>query len=58
LIATINFIDPFRNQQTNSYTYGKNFEVHSFSGTRTKNYRFSLGYSLTKAAKKKQVLKK
>jgi outer membrane receptor protein involved in Fe transport len=58
LIATINFIDPFRNQQTNSYTYGKNFEVHSFSGTRTKNYRFSLGYSLTKAAKKKPLPKK
>lgn len=58
LTATINFIDPFRNQQTNSYTYGKNFEVYSFTGTRTKNYRFSLGYSLTKLPKKKTIPKK
>jgi outer membrane receptor protein involved in Fe transport len=58
LTATINFIDPFRNQQTNSYTYGKNFEVYSFTGTRTKNYRFSLGYSLTKLPKKKPIPKK
>jgi hypothetical protein len=53
LIVTANFIDPFRNQQTNSYTYGKNFEVHSYNSTQTKNYRLSIGYSFVKKAKKK-----
>jgi hypothetical protein len=52
LIVTANFIDPFRNQQTNSYTYGKNFEVYSFSSTHTRNYRLSLAYHFTKKAKK------
>jgi outer membrane receptor protein involved in Fe transport len=52
LIVTANFIDPFRNQQTNSYTYGKNFELYSFSSTHTRNYRLSLGYHFTKKAKK------
>jgi len=53
LIVTANVIDPFRNQITNSYTYGTNFEVHSYNSTQTKNYRLTIGYSLTKAAKKK-----
>ncbi|TMI66352.1 MAG: TonB-dependent receptor [Bacteroidetes bacterium] len=57
LVVTLNCIDPFRNQQTNSYTYGKNFEVHSYNATQTKNYRLSLGYSFTKKAKKKTVKK-
>jgi hypothetical protein len=52
-IVTLNFIDPFRNQVTNSYTYGTNFEVHSSSTTQTKNYRVTLAYNFTKAAKKK-----
>ena len=52
-IVTLNFIDPFRNQITNSYTYGTNFEVRSFNTTQTKNYRVTLAYSFTKAAKKK-----
>ena len=54
LIVTLNFIDPFRNQVTNSYTYGTNFEVRSFSTTQTKNYRLTLAYNFTKAAKKKK----
>ena len=53
LTVTLNFIDPFRNQITNSYTYGTNFEVHSSSTTQTKNYRVTLAYNFTKAAKKK-----
>jgi hypothetical protein len=52
-IVTLNFIDPFRNQVTNSYTYGTNFEVKSSSTTQTKNYRVTLAYNFTKAAKKK-----
>ena len=52
-IVTLNFIDPFRNQITNSYTYGTNFEVRSSSTTQTKNYRVTLAYNFTKAVKKK-----
>jgi len=52
-IVTINVIDPFRNQVTNSYTYGTNFEVKSSNTTQTKNYRVTLAYNFTKAAKKK-----
>jgi len=52
-IVTLNFIDPFRNQVTNSYTYGTNFEVKSSNTTQTKNYRVTLAYNFTKAAKKK-----
>jgi hypothetical protein len=52
-IATINLIDPFRNQITSSYTYGTNFMVQSSSTTQTKNYRLTLAYNFTKAAKKK-----
>ena len=52
-IVTLNFIDPFRNQFTNSYTYGTNFEVRSSNTTQTKNYRVTLAYNFTKATKKK-----
>ena len=52
-MATVNLIDPFRNQVTNSYTYGTNFEVHSSNTTQTKNYRVTLAYNFTKATKKK-----
>ena len=54
LIVTANFIDPFRNQKTNTYTYGTNFTVHSFNTTQTKNYRLTLAYNFTKAQKKKK----
>jgi hypothetical protein len=46
--VTVNFIDPFRNQQTRSYTYGNNFEHYSFNNTQTKNYRLTLGYNFIK----------
>jgi outer membrane receptor protein involved in Fe transport len=52
-VVTMNFIDPLRNQKTNTYTYGKNFSAHSFNTTQTKNYRVTAAYSFTKAAKKK-----
>jgi len=51
-IITFNFIDPFRNQQTKSFTYGKNFEVNSYNTTTTKNFRLTLGYNFSKKAKK------
>src|SRR5688572_1768276 len=52
-IVTLNFIDPFRNQVTKSYTYGKNFELQSSSTTETKNYRITLAYNFTRTTKKK-----
>ena len=52
-IVTMNFIDPFRNQQTEGFTYGTNFELRSFNTTQTRNYRLTLGYNFTKAAKRK-----
>jgi hypothetical protein len=52
-IVTLNFIDPFRNQVTNSYTYGTNFEIRSSNTTQTKNYRVTLAYNFTKSPKKK-----
>ena len=52
-IVTLNFIDPFRNQVTNSYTYGTNFEVHSSSTTQTKNYRLTLAYNFAKSPTRK-----
>lgn len=58
LITTLNFIDPFRNQITSSYTYGSNFEVRSNNTTQTKNYRLTVAYVFTKAAKKPLSKKK
>jgi len=50
LIATLNFIDPFRNQQRSSRTYGSNFELQSFNSTQTKNVRLTLVYNFVKPA--------
>ncbi len=52
-IVTINVIDPFRDQKTNRFTYGKNFEVSSYNKTLTRNYKISLAYNFIKIAKKK-----
>jgi outer membrane receptor protein involved in Fe transport len=52
LAVTLNMIDPFFWQQTRVYTYGPGFAVESYNATRTSNFRLSLGYSLTKPAKK------
>lgn len=52
LVITINAIDPFVQQRNRSYTYGTNFNLESFSTTNTRNYRLSVAYNFTKAAKK------
>lgn len=57
LFITVNIIDPFRNQQNKSYTYGPNFNLESFSTTRTRNYRISVAYNFSKNVKKKGVTK-
>ncbi len=51
LVVTLNFIDPFRDQQNESFTYGTNFELRSFNATQSKNFRLTLAYSFTNAVK-------
>ncbi len=51
-IVTLNFIDPFRQQQNKNFTYGSNFSLESFSTTNTRNYRIVLSYVFSKKAKK------
>lgn len=55
LTITANIIDPFL-QENRSYTYGPNFSLQSFSTAQTRNFRLSVGYNLTKTAKKKVVV--
>ncbi len=57
LTITINIIDPFL-QENKTITYGKNFELKSFSTAQTRNFRLSLGYNFMKKAKKKAGLPK
>jgi hypothetical protein len=56
LVITINAIDPLSNQQRRIFTYGTNFNLESYSNTRTRNFRLSLAYNFTKTQKKKPVL--
>jgi len=52
LYVTVNAIDPFRQQQIRRYTYGSNFNLESYSSTRTRSYRLNLSYVFVKTAKK------
>jgi hypothetical protein len=52
LTLTLNLIDPLTQQQNRSFTYGNNFAVENFSTTQTRNYRLSVGYSLSKSIRK------
>ncbi len=57
LTVTINTIDPFVQQRNRSFTYGTNFNLESYSSTRTRNYRLSLAYLFSNAPKKKPPVK-
>jgi hypothetical protein len=48
LTATLNIVDPFLQQENRSFTYGSNFDLESFSTTRTRNFRLALGYSFSR----------
>ena len=50
-ITTLNFIDPFRQQQYSSYTTGSNFNLESHSRTQTRNVRVTLAYVFNNAKK-------
>lgn len=56
LLITVNMIDPFANQQRRIFTYGTNFNLESYSSTRTRNFRLSIAYNFTKTAQKKPVV--
>ncbi len=55
-IVSLNIIDPFRQQQNKTFTYGNNFALESLSATNTRNYRLGLSYVFSKKVKK--VVKK
>jgi hypothetical protein len=48
LIATINIIDPFQDQQRRTTTYATNFIQENYSLTQTRNFRLTLGYNFVK----------
>lgn len=57
LIVTVNAIDPFFQQQNHTFTYGTNgsgtdFVIENFNSTQTRNFRLTLGYSISKSTKK------
>jgi hypothetical protein len=56
LLITVNVIDPFANQQRRIFTYGTNFNLESYSNTRTRNFRISMAYNFTKTQKKKPII--
>ncbi|HYH14807.1 MAG TPA: outer membrane beta-barrel protein, partial [Flavisolibacter sp.] len=56
LTATLSIIDPFRQQQNRSFTYGKNFTIESFNSTRSRNIRLTVGYILNKVATPKKKI--
>jgi outer membrane receptor for ferrienterochelin and colicin len=51
IIATLNIIDPFFQQENHSFTYGTNFNLENFSRTATRNYRMSVAYVFKKTMK-------
>ncbi|MFN2440525.1 MAG: outer membrane beta-barrel family protein, partial [Chitinophagaceae bacterium] len=60
MTATLNIIDPFRQQQSKTFIYGTNFTLESFNTTQTKNIRLTLSYNFTnvKKPKNKEQLQK
>jgi len=52
LTITLNFIDPFREQQSKTFVYGSNFILENYNLTGTRNIRLSLSYNFNKSAKR------
>lgn len=55
LIATLNIIDPFQDQQSRVTTYTNSFVQENYSLTETRNYRFTIGYNFIKSPAKKNT---
>ncbi|MCW3073632.1 MAG: hypothetical protein JWP69_701 [Flaviaesturariibacter sp.] len=56
--VTLNIIDPFRQQNNRTFTYGPFFTVENYSATQTRNLRLSLAYNFTKPPPKKKAVDK
>ncbi|MBO9681326.1 MAG: TonB-dependent receptor [Flavisolibacter sp.] len=52
LTLTLNVIDPFTQQKNTTFTYGTNFNLENYSSTRSRNYRLTVGYNLSRTQKK------
>lgn len=57
LIVSASVIDPFRQQQNKVFTYAPNFNLESYSTTKTKNFRIAVSYLFSKKTKKKVPVK-
>jgi Outer membrane protein beta-barrel family/Carboxypeptidase regulatory-like domain len=53
MILALSIIDPLRQQQNKIFTYAGNFNLESYSTTKTKNFRIALSYIFSKKVKKK-----
>jgi hypothetical protein len=58
LNVSLNVIDPFTQQENRTFTYGSNFNLESYSTTRTRNFRIAVGYIFSKKVKKSQASNK
>ena len=62
MVLALSVIDPFRQQQNKNFTYASNFNLESYSNTKTKNFRIALSYIFSKKVKmntaKADLLKK
>ncbi|MGG9963390.1 outer membrane beta-barrel protein [Ferruginibacter sp. SUN106] len=52
MILSVSMIDPFRQQQNKFFTYAGNFNLESYSTTKTKNFRIAVSYLFSKKVKK------
>ena len=55
-IVAFNIIDPFHQQENRTFTYDSNFNLESYSTTRTRNFRIALSYVFNKNLKKNNKL--
>ena len=55
LFVTLSVIDPFTQQQNKIFTYAPNFNLESYSTTKTKNFRIGVSYLFSKKVKKKAI---
>ncbi|GAB2817079.1 outer membrane beta-barrel family protein [Ferruginibacter profundus] len=51
MILSVSMIDPFRQQQNKFFTYASNFNLESYSTTKTKNFRIAVSYLFSKKVK-------
>ena len=57
LTVSLNFVDPFRQQQNKNFIQAPNYNLESFNTTNSRNMRFAAGYTFKKKVKKKVINK-